>query len=129
MKKTLLITVCLFSILFSTAQSPQKIYQDIKNKKIKVLFHGLGTEPFWDFYILENSAIFAAELLDEYEKFQMENSFDKNKYSQIINLKNSQGDKKSVKIIKKSCSDGMSPKKYTYTVIYGNYNGCGQIGL
>jgi uncharacterized membrane protein len=128
MKKTLLIIACLFSILFSTAQSAKKIYNDIQNKKIKVLFHGSGTEPFWDLYILENSAIYAAELVDIYENLKIENSFDKYKYSQIINLKNSNGDKTSVKIIKKSCSDGMSPKKYSHTVIYADQNGCGQIG-
>jgi uncharacterized membrane protein len=67
-------------------------------------------------------------MLDEYEEWKMENPFDKSKYSQIISLKNSKGEKTSLKIIKKACSDGMSPKKYTYTVSYGDRNGCGKIG-
>jgi uncharacterized membrane protein len=128
MKRTLLITAILFSFVFTNGQSAKKIYTDIQNKKTKVLFHGLGTEPFWDFYILENSAIYAAEMLDEYEYWNMETTFDKSKYSQIIKLKNSSGEKLSVKIIKKSASDGMSPKKYAYTVIYGDRNGCGNLG-
>jgi hypothetical protein len=52
MKKTLFLTAILFSYVITYGQSPQKVYNDIQNKKIKVLFHGSGTEPFWDFYIL-----------------------------------------------------------------------------
>ncbi len=128
MKRTLFIIAILFSFVCTNGQSPKNIYEDIKNKKIKALFHGSGTEPFWDIYILENSAIYAAEMLDEYQNWKAETKFDKSKYSQIMSFKNSDGENVSVKIIKKSCTDGMSPQKYAYTVIYGDRNGCGNIG-
>jgi uncharacterized membrane protein len=128
MKRTLLIIAILLSFVCTNGQSPKKIYEDIKNKKIKAFFHGSGTEPFWDIYILESSAIYADEMAEVYEYWKIETKFDKTKYAQTINFKNANGEKSSVKIIKKPCTDGMSPQKYTYTVIYDNRNGCGNVG-
>ena len=108
MKRTLLITAILFSFLLTNGQSAKKIYTDIQNKKTKVMFHGFGTEPFWDIYIIDKSAIFAVESEDIYEYWNTETTFDKSKYSQIIKLKNSIGEKLSLKIINKSGNNGMS---------------------
>ncbi len=132
MKRTLLITAILFSFLLTNGQSAKKIYTDIQNKKTKVMFHGFGTEPFWDIYIIDKSAIFAVESEDIYEYWNTETTFDKSKYSQIIKLKNSIGEKLSLKIINKSGNNGMSNKKFAYTVILDmrsfSFTGCGELG-
>ena len=132
MKRTLLITAILVSFLLTNGQSAKYIYTDIQNKKTKVMFHGFGTEPFWDIYIIDKSAIFAVESEDIYEYWNTETTFDKSKYSQIIKLKNSIGEKLSVKIINKSGNNGMSNKKFPYTVILDmrsfSFTGCGELG-
>jgi len=95
-------------------------------------FHRFGTEPFWDIYIIDKSAIFAVESEDIYEYWNTETTFDKSKYSQIIKLKNSIGEKLSLKIINKSGNNGMSNKKFAYTVILDmrsfSFTGCGELG-
>jgi uncharacterized membrane protein len=128
MKNTILLIVILCSFIFTNAQSPKKTYNDIQNKKIKVLFHGFGTEPFWDIYILENSVIFSIADMNIYESLKMTGSFSKSKYSQVFTLKNAKGEKKILQIIKKPGDDGMSEQVYPYTVKYNWYTGAGKIG-
>jgi uncharacterized membrane protein len=128
MKKIILLIAILCSFICTIAQSPKKTYTDIQNKKIKVLFHGFGTEPFWDIYILENSVIFAIAGMEIYESLKMTGSFSKSKYSQVFTLKNAKGEKTSLQIIKKPGDDGMSEQVYPYTVKYNRNTGAGKIG-
>ncbi len=61
----------LASILFLTSGYAQTVtiekkpteanllLKQIHNKKTKVLFHGIGSEPFWDLYITENEVLYS----------------------------------------------------------------------
>jgi uncharacterized membrane protein len=128
MKNTILLIAILCSFICTNAQSPKKTFNDIQNKKTKVLFHGFGTEPFWDIYILENQVIFAIDAMEIYESLKMTGSFSKSKYSQIFTLKNAKGEKTSLQIIKKPGNDGMSEQVYPYTVKYNRNTGAGEMG-
>ena len=118
----------LLSFQIAKAQNAEEIFEDIKNNKIKVIFHGMGTEPFWDVFIIENGVVYGNESTEEYEYFKYEGMFDKNKYSQVFKLKRNDGELINLQIIKKTSSDGMSEIKYPYTVTINDLMGCGELG-
>lgn len=109
-------------------QDPKKLLADIKKNKVKPLFHGTGTEPFWDLYILEKSVVFDNQSLEEQQYWEAERPFDRGKTSQTVYLVNAKGKKASIQITKEDCDDGMSETPFKYSVSFEGLSGCGELG-
>ncbi len=109
-----------------------RYFEKIKKEKIKVLFHGFGTEPFWDIFITEDKLLYSS-LVEDNELFSLKNSFNKASRDQTIEYSNDLGDLFSVRIKKEVGSDGMSNRNYPYTVIFSEsepwLNGAGDCKL
>jgi uncharacterized membrane protein len=126
MKRTAIIFLLIFlGSRLVNAQSAKKLYNDVQKNKIKVIFHGLGTEPFWDVFILQKGVLFVNEMEEEYKFFSTSTSFEKQKKIQVIKCRESSGATTELKIIRQPCNDGMSESVYSYKVIFGSYEGCG----
>ena len=117
---SLLISVSCFSQK-SVTQRVKEIYTAIQKGKIKPIFIASQNEPFWDIYIMGNYAIFHSDQGQSYDYFTVQENFDKNKYSQVLHLKDGSGNISTLKIIKKQTDDGMSERRYPYTIVYSNY--------
>jgi len=92
------------------------LYRKIEKKSIKVKFHGMGTEPFWDIYILENEVLYVQ--FEEPESYRLLTPFDQSAYSQKIKYESEDGQIYEVKIVKTPAGDGMSDRSYPYSVIF-----------
>ena len=128
--------VFLFLVLKSFSQETETlrvkhIYSEIQKGNIKPVFIASQTEPFWDIFIMGKYGIFYSLLGERYSYFNVDDVFDKNKYMQILHLRNSDGSKSTLKIIKKQTDDGMSDRLYPYTIKYSEFerNGYGRIKL
>ena len=85
MKKTFLLMIMLCcNLVFS--QSAQNIYKKLKNNQLKPVFHAMGSEPYWDLYLMNGTAIYADEMNSTYINLKYDNSFDKTKKTQLIKL-------------------------------------------
>lgn len=109
-------------------QDPKKLISEIKKKKLSPQFHGFGTEPFWDLYILEKSVVLDNQSLEEQQYWELLQPFDKSKSSQKIYLVNAKGKKATAQITKEECDDGMTENLYKYSVNFEGLMGCGELG-
>ncbi len=104
------------------------LYTKVEKKSIKVNFHGMGTEPFWDIYILENEVLYVQ--FEEPQSYRLLTPFDKSAYRQKIKYESKDGSIHEVKIVKEPAGDGMSDKTYPYSVIFNEdepwENGAGE---
>ena len=107
------------------------LLKQIQNKKTKVLFHGIGTEPFWDLYITEKEVLYSVN--EENTSFILLTPFDKNIKTQKISYKSKENQVFNVTITKEPAGDGMSERTYPYTVIFSeterHLNGAGDSKL
>ena len=133
----------LASILFLTSGYAQTVtiekkpteanllLKQIHNKKTKVLFHGIGSEPFWDLYITENEVLYSVN--EQNTSFILLTPFDKKIKTQKISYKSIDGQIFKVTIIKEPAGDGMSESTYPYTVVFSKtelyLNGAGDSKL
>ena len=103
------------SILIS---DPSELHNNIKNGLADLIFHGFGTEPFWDLYITDNEVLYAVNEGIELslESFQLLTPFVIEDKEQLIQYKNASGTVFGVKIKKEVTGDGMSDKEYPYSV-------------
>ncbi|MDA0327311.1 MAG: hypothetical protein O3C47_09045 [Bacteroidetes bacterium] len=106
------------------------LLKQIQNKKTKVLFHGIGTEPFWDLYITEKEVLYSVNE-DYINSFILLTPFDKNIKTQKISYKSKENQVFNVTITKEPAGDGMSERTYPYTVIFSetDLNGAGDSKL
>ena len=118
MKKILLFAIMLCcNLVFS--QSAQSTYKKLKNNQLKSVFHAMGSEPWWDLYLLNGSAIYADEGNSTYVLLKYDNSFDKTKKSQLIKLITPSNKAFTVQILKEQYEDE-GDNNYKYTVKFGN---------
>jgi len=101
------------------------LLSQIKNNKVKVLFHGIITEPFLDVYLTEKELLIVDNGNDYMETFLLKNSFDKNKVLQVIDYENSIGTAKKLDIIREPSGDGMSDRTYPYKILIDDRQGGG----
>lgn len=104
---------------------PKILLSQIKNNKVKVLFHGVITEPFWDVYLTEKELLIVDNVNNYMETFLLKNSFDKNKALQVIDYENSIGTAKKLDIIREPSGDGMSDRTYPYRLLIEDWQGGG----
>ena len=109
------------------SQDPKKLLAEIKKKRLTPIFHGMGTEPFWDLYILEKSVVLDNQSLEEQQYWELQQPFDKGKTTQKLYLINAKGKKATLLITKEECDDGMSETKFKYSVNFDGLIGCGKI--
>lgn len=102
----------------NAAISPDYLLEQIKNKEVKVLFHGLGTEPFWDIYLTEKELLLISESLEAKEIYSFDKAFDKNLRSQTITYAGKNGKKYKLQIKKEPTGDGMSEMTFPYAVLF-----------
>ncbi len=96
------------------SNSPEELLNAIKNKKVKVLFHGIGTEPHWSLYITADKVL----LYTPYSliMYQLSSKFNENINSQKILIEDSKGKEFGILILKEPGDDGMSDRTYPYTI-------------
>ena len=117
----------LFLLLLTTACDPDSknpgigeksptpadsLYAQIQRGEVEVLFHAMGTEPFWDVMITKEELLHIE--FDSLNSYRLETAFDSNKTEQKIKF----GDQQSFTILKEPGNDGMSDRTYPYTVIW-----------
>lgn len=68
-----------------------------------------------------NYAIFYSDSWMSYDYFTVQEIFDKNKYPQIIRLKDGFGNIWTLKIIKEETDDGMSDRRYPYKIVNSKF--------
>jgi uncharacterized membrane protein len=95
-----------------------QLEKDIKAEKVKVLFEGMGTEPFWTVYITEKELLYINEGTGEKEVYPLENSFNSKLKKQDIRYKNGNASS-SVTITRGEASLGMGPDMYPYGIHIG----------
>jgi hypothetical protein len=118
MKKIFLFAIMLCcNLLFS--QSAKSTYKKLKNNQLKPVFHAMGSEPYWDLYLMNGTAIYADEGNSTYINLKYDNSFDKTKKTQLIKLVTPSNKIVKVTIIKEQYEDEGN-NKYKYTVAFGN---------
>jgi uncharacterized membrane protein len=113
--------------LKDTAKQVNQIPQ--KPARTDTIFTGLGTEPFWSVYVVNNSKIIfhPAEGSDVEVPFVPATAPDTitTRYSSVTGNTSME-----LTIIKKECSDGMSEHTYPYEVTLlvnkKKYTGCGK---
>jgi uncharacterized membrane protein len=94
-------------------------------------FKGIGTEPFWSFYIHQDTFMFT-QLQDKIDTtyFTLQH-IEQTPTSYSLELKDEQNKMGKLEIIKQNCSDGMSDNLYTFKVTFTHnnnlLNGCGQL--
>lgn len=99
-----------------TESTAEKLFKEIEKGKVKVLFHGSGTEPWWDLYLTEDKLLFVNSNDNIKESFSLKTKFDKNLKSQTINYINSEGENVKIIILKEPRQDDMSEKIHQYTI-------------
>ena len=109
--------------LFLTEDSPKteisdasELYQKVEKKSIEVKFHGMGTEPFWDLYILEDEVLYVVN--EDPQSYRLLTPFDNSAYSQKIKYESNDGTVYEVKLVNDPAGDGMSDRTYPYSVIF-----------
>ena len=107
---------------------PKRLYSALFSDKSLVMFHGFGTEPFWDLYITKNEILYMKNR--EPFSYRLLTPFDGNKKEQTIKFQDRGGEIFEVVIIKQPAGDGMSEKTYPYSVMSINqnlqFNGAGE---
>ena len=141
MKKTL-IAITVFSILFISCKKNEKhknepefktelekaenirkadnLIGEIVNGSKKVLFHGSGTEPFWDIYITNNEILISGIEWRRY--YSLNNKFNSSFFTQKILYSDSRDKEYAINIVKKPSGDGMSDREFPYSCVDGNGN-------
>lgn len=88
----------------------EKLLADIEKGKGNVLFQGMGTEPFWDIYLIPEGLLLTMN--EEKTLYPINAGFSKDLKSQTIPF----GDNQQLIIKKTPGNDGMSDRTYPYTV-------------
>jgi hypothetical protein len=104
---------------------PNELLNQIKNNKIKVLFHGIVTEPFLDIYLTENELLYIDNGSQIQETYLLLSKFDKSLKSQVIHYEDKNGNQKKLEIKKEPAGDGMSDREFPYLLLIGDWRGGG----
>lgn len=94
----------------------KELFTQIENGEMRPSFHGFGTEPFWDLYILDGEALYVNMQSEIYETYELLDPFDLSKTNQTLRYKDAQGKEFSIVIRKEPTGDGMSDRTYPYSV-------------
>jgi len=93
---------------------------EIVNGSKKVLFHGSGTEPFWDIYITENEILIIGIEWRRY--YTLNNKFNSSLFTQKVLYSDSRDKEYTINIVKKPSGDGMSNREFPYSCVDGSGN-------
>ncbi len=132
MKKYLFLYCTLLFINCRPQQHNLNIQKITENKaKSYPTFFAIGTEPFWNFYIHQDTFLFTYlnQEIDTISYYLIDFLKDSNTFNfQLIN-KNDTTIIKRLQIIKSNsiCSDGMSDNIYEYHAKFDTLNGCAKI--
>ena len=108
---------------------PKKLLALIKNNAVTVDFHGFGTEPFWDLYVLKDELLYSDEGNEVFESYILLDRFQEGEYYQVLRCQKISGEIHSLTLTNKPTDNGMSEELYPFEVIldYGDSKryGCG----
>ncbi len=114
-----------------TIPNPNQLFFKIKNGVEEVVFHGFGTEPFWDIYLTKDFLLFADASTNKTFAFLLVNSFDENKIKQMIKFRDDKNNEFEFEIRKEPTGDGMSDETFPYYVGWrkNTMPGAGRLGM
>ncbi len=101
------------------------LFEEIETGNIKVDFHGIWTEPFWDIYLIGNKLLFVNLGVDIKEIYSLKKQFNSLKKTQKIICTDSAENEHELIIESLPGSDRMSERIYPYTVIFKGNQGAG----
>jgi uncharacterized membrane protein len=93
-----------------------------------IRFHGVITEPFMDIYITPDELLIEDIGAKYMESFSLINSFNRHKRGQTVLFVDRNGQMEIVLIKKEAGSDGMSGRRYSYSMRFKRYLGAGESG-
>lgn len=104
------------------------VLEAIDEGQVEVLFHGYGTEPYWDVYVTDELILIRD--LDLLGKVYTPNQvFDRDLDEQTITFDLGDGETGTLKVKKEPADDGMSDATFPYSVNLNGLPGCGDIKL
>jgi uncharacterized membrane protein len=131
--KKYLFLYCTLLFINCRPQQPNLNRQMSKKNRDKSYptFFAIGTEPFWNFYIHQDTFLFTYlnQEIDTISYYLIDFLKDSNTFDFQLIDKNDTTKRKRLQIIKStsSCTDGMSDNIYKYHAKFDSLKGCAKI--